>query len=583
MKRIANILTVFIAIFIFIFFYQNISSKHYNSVVGLESSFAETTKKDYAVINYSLYDEKDNEVFYKLINFLEEFNYDAVASVQNKRFDFIIDSTTYIYSNKILNSFNFFKSKNKKDIDFTLNDNSYYSSFIKDEKATDIIDFINRSYHKEYQPKLIIKQFRSYLTDNPKKRNATIYLYSDDYGNLIRDIENNEISKHIISDDFTYYELPEAETLNIDTIKILLILSISSLIVISICDLIQEKKEITIRKLFGEKNSSIFLNLIAKRYLVNLILYIITQVLLYIIIIKAVRPIHLLFLKPLLIIFGMYFIIWTLANLMSYFILKQVGRAINLKQTSALGLINPISLLIKIVLIVLMIIPFITLFTSASLTIEENFILRKNKENMINNLAINSIDTGSGDYDLEEYLDITVNFLKDLNVVYHDFSSNYLAKEHMEEIPEGMVPELPYIVANCNYLNNYNIKNLKGNVIDLKLLKNNTLLVPELYKDSQFGEVYCHGPCENIIYIQNGINFYSNYPLVHDIEFLRQHNPVILFKDQIEIDNNIRWSEGFLFIPDSKDTQKKINNFLVNNKLNNIVFISNLNNVYTTA
>ena len=70
MKKIANILTVFIAIFIFIFFYQNISSKHYNSVVGLESSFAETTKKDYVVINYSLYDEKDNEVFYKLINFI---------------------------------------------------------------------------------------------------------------------------------------------------------------------------------------------------------------------------------------------------------------------------------------------------------------------------------------------------------------------------------------------------------------------------------------------------------------------------------------------------------------------------------
>lgn len=581
MKRVANILTVFVAMFIFMFFYQNISLEHYNSISNLTSSYAEITKKDHVTINYSLYDDNDTEVFQKLVGFLEEFNYDAISGEQNKRYNFIIDDTVYLYTQDNLNDLDIFKSRYGIDIDFTSNNNSYYSSFIKDNEATDIIDFIDKSYHKEYQPKLTIKQFKSFLSDNPSKRIATIYIYADGYDSLIENIAKSEISNYIISDDFTSYELTEAEVLNIDAIKILLILTIASLIIISVCDLLQEKKEITIRKLFGERNSSIYFDLIAKRYLFNLTLYIVTQVLLYIVIISGVRPIHTLLLKPLLLVFGLYFLIWIFANLVSFFILTRVGRPINLKQSNAIKFTNSSTLLIKVLLIVLMINPFMSLFISAPLTVEENIILRKNIKQMKDNLAIYAIDDSSENYDFMEALNLTLDFLQDLDVVYHDFSSNYIPEELKQQVPQGTFPELPYIVANNNYLKNYKIEDLDGNRIDVNLLKNNSLLVPEIYKDEAFNETYCQGPCMNIIYIQNNDKFYSHYPLVINIEHLRQDNPVILFKNQL--DANIKWNEGFLSIPNKKDTQKKVNDFLSNNKLDKVVYITSTDNVYNTV
>lgn len=589
MKRLANLLTFFVAMFIFMFFYQNTSLNHYNSVVGLESSFAETTGKDYVSIEYNLYDDEGNDVFQKLVDFLEEFNYDAMSFTRNRRYDFIIDTTVYLHTENNLNDLDFFKSVNGKNIDFTLDNNSYYSSFINDKEATDIIDFINNSYHKEYQPKLTIKQFKSMLRDNPEKRTAIIFLYSDEKSNLIRDIENSEISNYIVSDDSTFiYELAKPEVLNIDAIKILLLLSISSLIVISICDLIGEKKEITIRKLFGEKNSSIYFNLIARRYLFNLILYIMTQILLYIVIIRGIRPIHILLLKPLLFAFGLYLTFWIFANLVSYFVLTKVGKATNLKQNNTVRFTNSITLIIKVILVVLMITPFINLFTLAPLTIEENIILRKNKTKMKNNLAIEGIFLDSEDYSLDEWepLKLTLEFLEDLNWVYRDFSANYLPEELKQEIPEEVFGQQyvqhPYIVANDTYLKDYDIRDLDGNSIDLKSLENNTLLVPETYKNDEFTDVYYDdGQCTNIIYIQDGGIFYNYYPLVPDIEVLRQHNPVILFKNKL--DANMEWNGTSLSIRDEEDTREKIDDFLVNNELDNIVHITSMDNVYDTT
>lgn len=585
MKRIANILTIFVAAFVFIFFYQNVSSNHYNSVVGFESSFSRTTGKDTVIIEYQFFDDDGNNVFYKLIDFLEEFNYDALSIVHTRRYDFILDTNIYLHTDINLNDLEFFETINRKDIDFTQNDNRFYSSYIDEEGATDTIDFVNSAYQKDYQPKLTINQFENLVEYNTERGIAYIYLYGSDYDDLARDIENSEISNYIVTDGgFSSYELAEPVALSIGAINILLILSISSLIVISICDLLKDKKEITIRKIFGEEDTSIYRNLIAKRYLLNLILYIGTQILLYAVIIRGVRQIHLFLLKPLILAFGTYLMFWIIANLISYFVLKRVGRVTNLKQSDTVRFINSTTLIIKLVLIILMITPFINLFTTAPLIIEENLILRENKDTMNNNLSIEDVYIEDFSYSESgpKPVNLTLEFFQELNWVYHDFFANFLPPEMMEQISEEVFQEQfvhhPYIVANDAYLKNYDIRDLDGNQIDFNDLENNTLLVPQTYKNDTFTDVYYDSPTHNTVYIQDGGTFYGYYPLVPSIEVLRQHNPVILFKNQL--DASMRWNGNFLSIKDEGDTREKIDIFLQNNNLNTIVAITNNDNIY---
>lgn len=583
MKRIVNALTIFVSILIFVFFYQNISLEHYNSVSDFQSRFFASTKKDYVAIEYRLSGDNSGDAFNELIEFLDQHNYDAISQSQNRRYDFILDTTFYIHTKNSLNNLDFFKSVNGKDIDFTSDTNSYYSSFIEDKDAIDIIDFINNSYHKEYQPRLTIKQFKSMIKDKADKRNAIIFLYGNKYDEIIKDIENSEIVNYIVDDDFVSFELVEPDVLDIEPIRILLILSIASLMVISICDLIKEKKEITIRKLFGERDFSIYFNLIAKKYLFNLILYILTQVFLYIILIRNIRPIHLLLVKPLLFAFSLYLIIWLFANLISYFVLTQVGRAVNLKKDNTVKFTNPITSIIKVIVIVLMITPFLGLFSSAPLTIEENIILRKNKNKMRNNLIIYGVYFDDSDYDsgISESLELTLEFFEDFNWIYHDFSANYLPEEYIETISEEEYQEQfvqhPYIVVNDTYLKDYDLRDLDGNSIDLDTLEHNTLLVPEIYRDDEFTDIYYEGANSKTLYIRNNDLFYNYYPL-GVIEELRQENPVILFKNQL--DSNMTWSGNALSIIDDESTREKVDNFLVSNDFDNIIHMESTNNIY---
>ena len=580
MKRVANVLTIAVAVFVFMFFYQNTSSAHYNSMNNFLSSLAEATGRQNVAIEYKLYDDEGNNVFYKLVDFLKENKYDALSYFPVRRYDFILDQVIFLYTEHELNEFDFFKSMHGKDIDFTLDDGSYYSSFINDKSATDTIDFINSSYQKEYQPRIIIKQLQSIVSDGYNENDALIYLIGEDCDQLISDIKNSEIANYLKSEPDTGLYLVEPEELNIEAINILLILSISALIVITICDLIGEKKEITIRKLFGEKNTSIYLELIAKRFLFNWFLFLATQVLLYVFIVRDIRPIHFLLLKPLALSFGLFTVIWIVANLVSYYVLTRVGRVINLKRDSAVGFANVITLLLKVILITLMITPFINLFSEAPVVLEEYVIFRKNKDNMLNNLAIYGMSWGVASNPTK--LKPTFEFFEKLDWVYHDFSANYIHEHTLQSIPEEMhqlmFVQHPYAIANANYLKDYNIRDLDGNPIDFNALEHNTLLVPEAYKDDVFPDLYYLGPDKHTVYIQDGGTFYNYYPLLPNIEMLRQDNPVILFINKLDVD--MKWNRTHLSIRNEGDTEKKVNDFLVDNQMDNDIIIASMDDDY---
>jgi len=300
---------------------------------SLESSFSQATGKDHETIELSLLNDNGSPVLSELTDFLESKNYDAITFVQTRRHDFIIDTTAYLYSDLKLNELEFFKTVQGKNLDFTIEENNYYSSYLDDTKAYDVIDYVNSSYQKDYQPRLLVKPLTLLDSEHPEKKTALVFIYGEDRVQIKNDIIDSEINKHVVSNESSLtFEFSTPDDLQVGSIHILLILTIASLVVITICESIALKKEITIRKLFGENSTSIYWDLFAKRYLINIVLYIFSQVTLYFLIVKNFRPIHLLLLKPLLVAFGLYLLFWIAANVLSYMMLTVTGRPSNIKK-----------------------------------------------------------------------------------------------------------------------------------------------------------------------------------------------------------------------------------------------------------
>ena len=588
MKRVAYLLTIFTAVFIFLYLYQNISLNHFNAMNSLESSFSQATGKDHETIELSLLNDHGSPVLSELTDFLESKNYDAITFVQTRRHDFIIDTTAYLYSDLKLNELAFFKTVQGKNLDFTIEENNYYSSYLDDTKAYDVIDYVNSSYQKDYQPRLLVKPLTLLASEHPEKKTALVFIYGEDRVQIKNDIIDSEINKHVVSNESSLtFEFSTPDDLQVGSIHILLILTIASLVVITICESIALKKEITIRKLFGESDTSIYWDLFAKRYLINMVLYIFSQITLYFLIVKNFRPIHLLLLKPLLVAFGLYLLFWIAANALSYIMLTVTGRPSNIKNNSTLKFSGGVAVVLKLLLLILIVTPFIALIKTAPLMMEENSILRKNKLLMQNNLVIEGILLDNTVTSLESWepLQQTLKVVESQEWMYHDFSSNFLPDEIKETIPEEVYKrqfvQHPYIVANERYLKNYNIRDLNNNLIDFRSIEQNTLLVPERYKDEKFTDVYFGGGDGEILYIKNPGTLYNLAPLSPDLSLKKQKDPVILLKKGL--DASMQWNGSSLTIKDSESARTVITDFLATNGLNNRIFISNTNQEYDTA
>ena len=473
----------------------------------------------------------------------------------------------------------FFKTINGSYVNFSSRQSrGYYTSSDLDQDASDTIDFIDSEYHKEYHSLIEYKPFIEILNDDSGYQTVRLYIYGNSKESIMENMANSEVGHYVIDNGDFSFELAHYDKVDTSTIMNLLILSIASLVIISITDLIKKRREIIIRKLFGDANSNIYRDLILKTNIINLLVYVLVQIILYVFMIGNIRPINLLLIRPLFQSILFYLMIWFVANIIGYIILAKIKNVVEIKMSSETKFADQVVFIIKIILVIVMIQPFYTLFITSPEQIVKKYIFINNKENMTNSLGISGIRDDNSSYDYNEIVDKLFTYFNTIDFVYSDFSSNYFPEEL--KIPEGYY-DYPYIVANSGYLVDYSIKDENGSDIDLNSLKHNTLLVPQSYKGIELDPIYCEGPCENIVYTQKGKPFYSNYPLVVDNNLLLQEKPLILYKEYL--DQTMNWNQTMLLFKDNEKTKDQIETFLKENNLSDVVFFESTNPIYEIA
>lgn len=579
MKKLTYVLTGIISIFVFIFLFNDTSQIQYNKVTSFESSFQQEVNKDYYMVDYQLYDFEKNSTVHALLDFADKHHYDIITSVNSMRHNYFNDTTYYLHTDLNLNDLSFYKTINNSYVDFSSKvPLGYYTSSLLDNVATDTIDFIDSEYRKEYHSLIQYKSLNELINSDSSYQTVRIFIYGSSKEDIKMNVTNSEISQYVIDNGNVSFELAHYDKSDTSTIKNLLILSIASLVIISITDLIKKRREILVRKLFGDSNSNIYRDLIFKTNIINLFVYIFVQLILYAFMIRNTRSINLLLIIPLLQSFIFYLIIWFIANIISFIVLIKIRNSTEIKKSSETKFADQVVFVFKIILIILMIQPFYSLFTTSPDQIVKNYTYRNNKENMTSSLGISGIKEDNSSYGFNEIIDKLFLYFNTIDFMYSDFSSNYLPEEL--GVPEGYY-EYPYIVANSGYLIDYIIKDENGFILDLKTLKHNTLLVPLSYKGIELNPIYCQGPCENIVYIQKGNTFHNNYPLVADNSLLLQEDPLILYKEYL--DETMNWNQTTLLFKDNSETRNQIDTFLKDNKLTDIVFFESTNSIYDIA
>ena len=183
------------------------------------------------------------------------------------------------------------------------------------------------------------------------------------------------------------------------------------------------------------------------------------------------------------------------------------------------------TVLLKVLVIGLILPHFITMSSDIIKSINNYYSIHNNWD-LINNLAY--FDT---EFDSSETSDYIFNYYLENGGLYVDFDfytsrqRDYLRSVTPEEYwnqQEESVIDYPMIYANANYLEDHMIKDISGDIIDLKSFNKDVLLVPQKYKNKDLNKAM-YSQEREIVYIQDS-GSYVNLKLS---EPLNLTNPVI--------------------------------------------------------
>lgn len=539
MKKLIYGFIVFISIFIFYMDYNVRSGMEYDNINNLQDLIAKNEGKDILQLEFNVENPKFYDIFFKYAYSQEQTI--AVAR-SNQDTDLSIYQNYYIYSCEPSKTFSTLYLENDKYIDFSKQTKEYYTSIL-DDKSINHIDYLNKNYHKDYYHKITIYQLEQLLNDKSENQLMYAYIYTDDIMKTIHDVENSQLAPYLSEGwkDNQYEPVEETEYDNELMLKLLFISAVTVLI-LTICEMIKNKKEIMIRKMYGMSSTYILNKMFLPQFVISLLLYIITNVLMFSFLIGHIRSTtHLLIESQV-----QYFLLFFILNLVLYSIIYlfiRFTRNINhVKQDGTLKYVAYLNYCLKIIVIIVIMGPIISFVELGMREVKSATFLLTNKDILRNQLFISGIRDVDGK-DMMTSIKEIKEYFKSKGAIYQDFFQDEVSEE-MDTHDDTMNMK-PYLIVNKEYLKMYNLQNENGNLIDLETLQDNTLLVPEKYKNEDFTS-YCDTINCPIVMIENGNTYINRDPVTALDNNFNKKDAIILVKDLT--DSSSKWAYPFMLL-----------------------------------
>lgn len=574
MKRLLYIFTSLASFIVFFIGFQLHAERQYAQVINFEQAYAQQHHQEILTIFLRL---DDKQVMSELAQFLDYHTYSASSHYEVKNHELYKTNMIFFYTKNKLNNLSFFKTKEGKYIDFSTNHTSYLSSNIKDEESVDTLQFLDKKYDKGYQDTIQIRQLFSYMDIAKEKVEMPVYIICDDRQQAFEQLQSSNLYKYLSDEVEIDDEHEGVFFLSLDnrsSIILIMIVSISFFLTLC-CDIVSYQKEICVRKLHGMSSAYIFKKLYRKTLGKVYGLYIFIIILCYFIWLTSFQEIQFPFLMYLGSMSVLFFVLLSVACGGGYVCILFINTSTYLKKKSHMNWVIYSTIILKVFMIVLILPSFYTGSVQGMKAVQTSLELWKYKDKLQHNLFVEGLNVEIEN--MPEVLHKIYEYMEEEGAIYQDFSQNMKNLQLHQRFPDKIEKfEYPFLIVNTKYLEDYILKTVQGDTIDVHHLKNHTVLVPEKYKGVDL-RTYVH-EYTDIVYIKNGLKVVNYYPLILDNEQRVVENPII--EVRITSDEGIDWTGSSLMLPYTKQTLEKFQTYLEKQNLINIVTLDTSKQLY---
>ena len=520
-----KLLVVIVGVFSLLMVY--LSVKEVNIIQGTNLYLADYTIADYFnETNYSLSISGDN--FETIYNALVEFadNEEITYVYRDEKNDDQLMYTIlnrYIFSSRddVMEAFDI---NIKDEIDFSRLDTDAYYSSAADDQSSGRIMILDNHFFDQYLQIFNFKTFNKieecksidhyiHIVCKEKVFNKFIeFLYDYD--------ESISVSNHTGNiNEITI--LNESEGI-IAQGKKLLQFNVIVFAVIIISMILKQNRNYMIRRMMGTSTIKIFINEFGKLFALLFGEFALINILSFFILVKQESVTKWKVLGDIIKFDGYFLIILLGIGIISCLFIRLVGHVKYLNSHNQLSKLYYIQAIIKVIITVVLLVPFVNAYNYGKPYLINYLNVRAMKDEVGNLYSI--------DFNPEKSKEIFYEYID--KAVYCDFQTYF---DNVDTLRYDDVYPYPMIRTNAVYLKDHDIKDLDGNKIDIEKIKEDTILVPEEFKN---GDLTMYKKSnEPVIYIKNNGKFY-NYKLWQPYAL---DNPILYIQRTFSfIDNEIQ-------------------------------------------
>lgn len=406
--------------------------------------------------------------------------------------------------------------------------NYYISNDVSDPNNTHLIEYLDDKYYdlkSAYEIKTVILSMENIVDTTVlvnDKVNVTFIVNDSDKGAFVKDV-SEVLNIPITHDDFfttSHTDLNVGEDIPwyISAFKQprpILYISSVSLLIILLLDAKKNNKEITVRRLHGNKSNTIFKVLFLRTILLNVSVLFLTLGLAYLYFIGKFSALSYRFIQyitPSIVLFTILLIVFMMVF---YLILRFNGTIISLKKSQQHTASFYASLFVKAVCVLILALPLISsidVFVNAKRAFDNI----KNDQIAQESLSINFLTYNESN--LSERNRKVFGIINEYKLGIRDmlkYSEIKMNEEFMKEsesdssysgYTEGYNPHIPFIVMNQHSITDYTFIDEENNPIEISQYKDkNWILAPTKFRNEIVENgIKCFGECE-IVYYQNKV------------------------------------------------------------------------------
>lgn len=525
-----KLLVIIVGLFSLLMVY--LSVKEVNIIQGTNLYLADYTIADYFnETNYSLSISGNNfkTIYNALIEFAgnEEITYVYSYEKNDDQLMYTI-LNRYIFSSRddVMEAFDI---NIKDEIDFSCLDTDAYYSSAADDQSSGRIMILDNHFFDQYLQIFNFKTFNKIEECKSIDHYIHIVCKEEVFNKFIEFLydydESISVSNHTGNiNEITI--LKESEGI-IAQGKKLLQFNVIVFAVIIISMILKQNRNYMIRRMMGTSTIKIFINEFGKLFALLFGEFALINVLSFFILVKQESVTKWKVLGDIIKFDGYFLIILLGIGIISCLFIRLVGHVKYLNSHNQLSKLYYIQAIIKVIITVVLLVPFVNAYNYGKPYLINYLNVRAMKDEVGNLYSIDSNPEKSKEI-FYEYID---------KAVYCDFQTYFNSVDTLryDDVSKDDVYPYPMIRTNAVYLKDHDIRDLDGNKIDIEKIKEDTILVPEEFKNGDLAKYQKRN--EPVIYIKNNGKFY-NYKLWQPYAL---DNPILYIQRTFSfIDNEIQ-------------------------------------------